>query len=103
MRGAVDPTRNGDAALSPRAPSGATRRLATAAADDNLMDGRLYCGKGDRDGENRNTFQKGQREMEKKRKAQEKRQDKQRKKDQPPKPDVPMDLEREREEEAIAD
>jgi hypothetical protein len=54
---------------------------------------------------NRNTFQKGQREMEKKRKAQEKRQDKQRKKDQPPQPNEPMDREpeREREEEALAD
>jgi hypothetical protein len=54
---------------------------------------------------NRNTFQKGQREMEKKRKAEEKRQDKLRKKDQPPQPPGPMerDFERDREEDAIAD
>lgn len=50
---------------------------------------------------NRNTFQKGQREMEKKRKAEEKRQDKQRKKDQPPKPAVPFEAEPD--EEALAD
>jgi hypothetical protein len=37
----------------------------------------------------RNTFQKGQREMEKKRKAEQKRTDKQRKKLLPPKPYAP--------------